>query len=216
MFPYFLKWVQSPEGGNGGEDWTERHIASFVNVAGPMMGVPKALAALLSGETRDTMSLGSFGAYLLEKFFSRRERAELLRTWGGSGASMLPKGGDLIWGNRDDAPDDELDTRYHSYGNIISFTTTNEGVATVAERNKNRTLEKMIDKDQHQNFNVEDSMRLLNQNANADFNKMLEGNYSFGFTSSKKQLKKNNLDPTKWTNPLESQLPYGILNIKLF
>lgn len=208
MFPYFLRWVQSPEGGNGGEDWTERHIASFVNIAGPMMGVPKALAALLSGETRDTMSLGSFGAYLLEKFFSRRERAELLRTWGGSGASMLPKGGEFIWGNRDSAPDDELDTRYHSYGNIVSFTKTNEGESTVFEKDRNRTLEKMIDKDHHQNYNADDSLKLLNQSA-ADFYKMLENNYSFGYTTSKKQLKKNNLDPRKWSNPLESQLPNG-------
>lgn len=81
MFPYFLRWVQDPNGGNGGSDWTEKHIASFVNIAGPMVGVPKALTAMLSGETRDTMSLGSFGAYLLEKFFSRRERANLMRTW---------------------------------------------------------------------------------------------------------------------------------------
>lgn len=81
MFPYFLRWVQDPNGGNGGLDWTEKHIASFVNIAGPMVGVPKALTAMLSGETRDTMSLGSFGAYLLEKFFSRRERANLMRTW---------------------------------------------------------------------------------------------------------------------------------------
>lgn len=50
MFPYFLKWVESPIGGNGGPRWTEEHIESFVNIAGPMMGVPKALTAMLSGE----------------------------------------------------------------------------------------------------------------------------------------------------------------------
>jgi phospholipid:diacylglycerol acyltransferase len=176
-----------------------------------MVGVPKALAALLSGETRDTMSLGSFGAYLLEKFFSRRERAELVRTWGGSGASMLPKGGEFIWGNRNAAPDDELETQHHSYGNIISFTKTNEDESTAFEKGKNRTLEKMIDKDYDQNFNVDDSLKLLNQSASTEFYKMLEGNYSFGFTASKKQLKKNNLDPRKWANPLESQLPNGIV-----
>ncbi|RCH82537.1 hypothetical protein CU098_003946, partial [Rhizopus stolonifer] len=205
MFPYFLRWVQSPEGGNGGEDWTERHIASFVNIAGPMVGVPKALTALLSGETRDTMSLGSFSAYLLEKFFSRRERASLMRSWSG-GSSMLPKGGDAIWGTRNGAPDDE-DNSYHSYGNIISFTKTNEEEATAEEKDKNKTIEKMIDKDVDQNYSVEDSLDLLHQSAAGDFSRMLQTNYSYGITTSKKQLKKNNQDPRKWSNPLESQLP---------
>ncbi|CAO3586930.1 unnamed protein product [Absidia cylindrospora] len=105
---YFFKWVQSPEGGNGGEHWVENNIESFVNIGGPMLGVPKAFAALLSGETRDTTSLGSFGAYLLEKFFSRNERASLLRTWAG-GSSMLPKGGNVFWGDSESAPDDNDD-----------------------------------------------------------------------------------------------------------
>src|SRR5436309_406195 len=121
VFYYFLKWVESDLGGKGGPNWVENHIESFVNIAGPMLGryfcpisvgaaastqhiyftgahglerllgVPKALTMLLSGETRDTAQLGTFGSYVLERFFSRHERAELFRTWGGA-SSLLPRG----------------------------------------------------------------------------------------------------------------------------
>nr|CAG8450344.1 2325_t:CDS:2 [Entrophospora candida] len=94
---YFFKWVESPSGGNGGPNWVNDNIEAFVNIAGPLLGLPKALSALLSGEMRDTVELGAFGIYLLEKFFSKRERADLFRTWGGL-SSMLPKGGEAIWG----------------------------------------------------------------------------------------------------------------------
>ncbi|KAI8885249.1 LACT-domain-containing protein [Backusella circina FSU 941] len=49
LFPYFLKWVESPLGGNGGSHWTNDHIETFVNIAGSMLGVPKAISTLLSG-----------------------------------------------------------------------------------------------------------------------------------------------------------------------
>jgi phospholipid:diacylglycerol acyltransferase len=174
-----------------------------------MVGVPKALTAMLSGETRDTMNLGSFSAYLLEKFFSRRERANLMRTWAG-GASMIPKGSDIIWGTHDQAPDDEEDSKHHSYGNLISFTKANEQEDT---EDKNHTTEKMINKDVEVNYSIEESLELLHQTAAGDFSHMLETNYSYGITTSRKQLEKNNLDPKKWSNPLESQLPIGELCI---
>ncbi|GAA5803772.1 hypothetical protein HPULCUR_009256 [Helicostylum pulchrum] len=202
MFPYFLRWVQDPNGGNGGSDWTEKHIASFVNIAGPMVGVPKALTAMLSGETRDTMSLGSFGAYLLEKFFSRRERANLMRTWGGA-SSMLPKGGDTIWGDSNHAPDDEKNSENHSYGNIVSFTKKKENITS---ESSNQT-EKVVDDEEVNNHSIENALDLLYQTSNIEYTEMLATNFSFGISVSKKELEKNNLDPRKWSNPLESQLP---------
>lgn len=58
--------------------------AAWVNVAGTLLGVPKAMSALLSGEMRDTVELNSAGVYLLEKYFSRNERAKLFRSWAGA------------------------------------------------------------------------------------------------------------------------------------
>jgi hypothetical protein len=101
-------------GGETGE-WVDKYIQSWVNIAGPMLGVPKALASLSSGEMRDTAQLGALETYVMENFFSRRQRAEMLRSWG-SIASMLPKGGDYIWGNSTFAPDGVI-----VKGHMISF-----------------------------------------------------------------------------------------------
>jgi hypothetical protein len=37
----------------------------------------------------------------------------------------------------------------------------------------------------------------------ASFQKMMAENYSIGFERDERQLKRNDADPTKWTNPLE-------------
>jgi phospholipid:diacylglycerol acyltransferase len=56
-----------------------------------MLGTPKAVSALLSGEMKDTAQLNAFAVYGLEKFYSKKERATILRSFPGL-ASMLPKG----------------------------------------------------------------------------------------------------------------------------
>jgi len=96
---YFFKWVTTEEklgGGGGGKDWVENHVHSFVNIAGPILGVPKAVTALLSGEMKDTAAImGTMGA-MVERVFGRNNRQEMWKTWGSVWA-MLPKGGDQIW-----------------------------------------------------------------------------------------------------------------------
>ena len=203
MFPYFLKWVESEKGGHGGKQWVQNHIESFVNIGGPMLGVPKALTSLLSGETRDTMALGSFGAYVLEKFFSRRERTKLMRSWFG-GASMLPKGGEAVWGNKEDAPDDKENERYSSFGNLISFVPRPEGMHENSTETPSNTDDPIL-----QNYTIHDSFKLLLANTDTAFENHLNANYSFGVTTDLNQLKANDEDPTKWSNPLESRLPNG-------
>ena len=96
---YFLQWVCEEEnngGGGGGSDWVEKHVHSFVNIAGTLLGVPKAVPALLSGELKDTAAMLSQLGSLLEQYFGKRLRRNLWNTWG-SLFGMLPKGGDAIW-----------------------------------------------------------------------------------------------------------------------
>jgi phospholipid:diacylglycerol acyltransferase len=40
----FLTWVEKQEPG-----WVDNHVESWVNVAGPILGLPKAFAPLISG-----------------------------------------------------------------------------------------------------------------------------------------------------------------------
>jgi phospholipid:diacylglycerol acyltransferase len=111
---FFFQWVTTSEedgGGGAGKDWVENNIHSFVNIAGPVLGVPKAVAALLSGEMKDTAAIMGTMGVILERVFGRRNRKELWKTWGSLWA-MLPKGGDAIWSNA---------------GDIIKHSTSNEG-----------------------------------------------------------------------------------------
>ena len=160
------------------------------------------------------MAIGSFGAYLLEKFFSRRERANLLRSWGGA-SSMLPKGGDLVWGTNDVAPDDPIfgfQGDHPSYGNMITFTKSDAEAASSSSATESSTTA-TLDEEQHDdrigNHTAKSSIELLHENSPKEYHNMLRSNYSFGISTDKKQLKKNALDETKWSNPLESQLPNG-------
>ncbi|KAI8343654.1 Lecithin:cholesterol acyltransferase-domain-containing protein [Chlamydoabsidia padenii] len=234
---YFFKWVQSPQGGNGGNQWVENHIESFVSIGGPMLGVPKAFAALLSGETRDTTSLGSFGAYLLEKFFSRNERASLLRTWAG-GSSMLPKGGNLFWGDDGAAPDDSDNIAdKSSYGSLGSKNDTNSKSRPIKKPSYNHTHGKLVTflkkrfvngvedtnitvnlddgsnntdnvkGTNYHHYTMDDALELLYSTASPDFSNMIKTNYSNGFSASKRQLQMNINNRTKWANPLEAPLP---------
>ena len=99
------------------------------------------MAALLSGEMKDTVDLNPAGAYgqghnfypvtessvqfvfaVLERFFSKKERQSLFRSWAG-GASMWVKGGNAVWGDATFAPDDEEGVN-HTHGELISFRQT--------------------------------------------------------------------------------------------
>mmetsp|Transcript_9886 Transcript_9886/g.17989 ORF Transcript_9886/g.17989 Transcript_9886/m.17989 type:complete len:590 (+) Transcript_9886:847-2616(+) len=97
---YFFAWVTTPRkegGGGGGDKWVDEYVHSFVNIAGPILGVIKAVPALLSGEMKDTaVLLGTVGS-MAEQFFGRRVRKDLWNTWGSLWA-MLPKGGNAVWG----------------------------------------------------------------------------------------------------------------------
>lgn len=69
---YFLKWVEAePDefgfGGGGGKDWVENNVEAWINIAGTLLGVPKAMTAFMSGEMRDTVELNPMGSYVLEK-----------------------------------------------------------------------------------------------------------------------------------------------------
>lgn len=94
---YFFAWVEAKDHGNAGPNWVEDHVSSWINISGCMLGALKGLPAVLSGEMKDTAQLNAFAVYGLEKFLSRDERAEIFRAMPGI-SSMLPKGGDLVWG----------------------------------------------------------------------------------------------------------------------
>ncbi|KAJ3570900.1 hypothetical protein NP233_g4095 [Leucocoprinus birnbaumii] len=190
---YFFKWVESPEYGNGGPNWVEDHIEAYISIAGPQLGVPKAIAAFLSGEMKDTVQVNPAGAYVLERFFSRKERQKLFRSWAGS-ASMWIKGGNAVWGNGVHAPDDECNAT-HSHGQLIAFRQSQAETAIRGETSRNMTADEASD--------------WILKHTPSTFQKMIATNYSFGIERDEEKLKKNGNDPVKWSNPLEVQLPHA-------
>lgn len=198
---YFLKWVEADGYGNGGTNWVDTHVEAFIDISGSTLGTPKAIVALLSGEMKDTVQLNAMAVYGLEKFFSRRERADLLRSFGGI-ASMLPKGGETVWGHENFAPDDSADLTTSSsnegvsFGNFIRFREPKSSLS-----NKNLTMA--------------DSIQYLLNQGDSDFRRRVEDNYSFGIAKSKKEVEANEKDHRKWSNPLEIALP-NAPNMKIF
>eukprot|EP00892_Ulva_mutabilis_P006675 jgi/Ulvmu1/437/UM001_0444.1 len=96
----FLYWMEeiSPR-------WVEEHVAVHFNAAGPVLGVPKALTSLLSGELKETAQLLGLASVIGEQLLGKEERTLVWRTWG-SALGMLPSGGTRIWGNTTWAADD--------------------------------------------------------------------------------------------------------------
>ncbi|GAV52948.1 hypothetical protein ZYGR_0AI02300 [Zygosaccharomyces rouxii] len=187
---YFLKWAEAKGKyyGNGGEGWTDKHIDSFVNVAGTILGAPKAVPALISGEMKDTIQLNALAMYGLEKFFSRKERLEMLQTWGGI-PSMLPKGGDLIWGTLNSSVEDQLNNNTESLGSFIKFEKLQENARFT------------------KNFTVEDSIDTIMHLSPWWLQDRINDQYTFGYAKTEQELRENEKHHSHWSNPLEVPLP---------
>ncbi|RDA92477.1 hypothetical protein CP533_6467 [Ophiocordyceps camponoti-saundersi (nom. inval.)] len=186
---YFFHWVQSEKGGRGRQDWVDRHIDSWINISGSMLGAVKDLAALLSGETRDSTHLSPLAIYGLERLLSQRERVEILRAMPGV-SSMLPMGGKAVWGDLGWAPDDQP-SQSHSYGSLLNF----------REGGKNLT--------------VEDSLRYLLETSGGWYEDHVKSSYSHGVAHTAAEVEANEEDPSKWINPLETRLPIAP-NLKIY
>ncbi|PVI07481.1 Phospholipid:diacylglycerol acyltransferase [Periconia macrospinosa] len=191
---YFLHWVEAEGYGNGGPGWVDAYIDSWINISGCMLGALKGLPAVLSGEMKDTAQLNAFAVFGLEKFLARHERAEIFRAMPGI-SSMLPMGGNAVWGDHDGAPDDEAGQEV-SFGNFIRF------------KESNTTLTA-------KNLTVEESLPFLFKNTEDWYKDMVQRSYSHGVAHTRKQVEDNQLIPAKWINPLETRLPLAP-NLKIY
>lgn len=183
---YFFHWVESEGYGNGGSTWVNDHIESWINISGCMLGAVKDLPAVLSGEMRDTVQLNAFAVYGLEKFLSRNERAEIFRAMPGI-SSMLPIGGEAVWGDVNGAPDDRPGQNV-TFGSFLNFKETNSSTTPG-------------------NMTVEQALPYLYNRTEEWYVNAIRRSYSHGVAHSKKEVEQNQLNPGKWINPLETRLP---------
>jgi phospholipid:diacylglycerol acyltransferase len=183
---YFFHWVAAADGGGGGDDWVERYVDSWINISGCMLGALKGLPAVLSGEMKDTAQLNAFAVYGLEKFLSREERAQIFRAMPGI-SSMLPIGGEAVWGNATWAPDDTPGQKV-SYGSFLNFKYSNNS-------------------HEYRNLTVEQSLAYLMDTTESWYNDQVRGSYSHGVAHTTAEVEANEKDPKRWINPLETRLP---------
>ena len=189
-----MAWVEAQGYGNGGSEWIDTHIEAWINISGCMLGALKDVPAVLSGEMKDTAQLNTFAVYGLEKFLSKQERAEIFRAMPGI-SSMLPKGGDAVWGNKTWAPDDRPGQNV-SFGTFINF------------RESNST-------NPRHNLTVDQSMEYLWDHTESWYQDQVRHAYSHGVAHTTAEIKSNMKNPRKWVNPLETRLPKAP-NLKIY
>ncbi|XWS17462.1 hypothetical protein CRYUN_Cryun33cG0069900 [Craigia yunnanensis] len=109
-FLHFMKWVEAPApmGGGGGSGWCAKHIKAVVNIAAPFLGAPKSVALHFSIEARDIAVARAFAPGFLDKdvlgLQTFQHLMRMFRTWDAT-RSMIPKGGETIWGGLDWSPE---------------------------------------------------------------------------------------------------------------
>ncbi|CAJ1370765.1 unnamed protein product [Effrenium voratum] len=101
----FMDWIAKAD-----SSWVDRHVHTLANLGGPLLGAMGPLTSLLSGE----FHMGAMAvllAPLLRNLLGedgRLEMRDVARTWG-SLYEILPKGGDLVWGSRQEPTDCRCD-----------------------------------------------------------------------------------------------------------
>ncbi|XP_031110519.1 putative phospholipid:diacylglycerol acyltransferase 2 [Ipomoea triloba] len=128
-FLHFLKWVESPPpmGGGGGPSWCAKHIKAIMNVGPAFLGVPRSFSSILSAEGKDISFIRSMAPGLFDETFRRFQTMEhvmrVSRTWD-SVVSLIPKGGETLWGNLDWSPEEEYNcssvTKKYQLTSILS------------------------------------------------------------------------------------------------
>lgn len=121
------------------------------------------------------------------------------------------QGGTDVWGNISWAPDDEPDSS-HTHGELIAFrraaAVSAQDLTHGVEQTKNMTADDAstwILERTPSTFQVYASRLFFHDALLTKEQKMIWTNYSFGIERDEEVLKKNALDPRKWTNPLEVQ-----------
>ncbi|EPS73844.1 hypothetical protein M569_00907, partial [Genlisea aurea] len=232
-FLHFMKWVEAPMpmGGGGGRRWCRKYLKAVVNIAPAFLGVPKSVASVLSAESKDVAFVRSMAPGLLGSGLQTLEHVmRVTRTWD-SVVSLLPKGGEALWGDLHSSPEDHhvCNLRKPSssdnqrggggYGRIVSFHETSSLDALPTLQSWNGSCRKVwteydevspetirrISEDKAA-YTVESLLDLLRWVA-PKMMKRAEAHFSHGLADD---LNDPKYDHYKyWSNPLETKLPHA-------
>ncbi|KAK3289625.1 hypothetical protein CYMTET_2956 [Cymbomonas tetramitiformis] len=204
VFHYFVNWVTRQDGGVEAT-WVHRYIHAFVNIAGPMLGSSKVVTGMYSGESSDIRELSTLGL-ALTNYVNQKDRVALFRSWG-SVASLIPRGGDLLWhsglddgvvagfGEQTAAEDSDVGElpRQPSFDALVYY---NNATGGLHHMRNDAVLEEVF----------KDQRKLLREHWLA---KQYGSWYSHGIARTEAEMLAKKELPASWTNVLESQLPYA-------
>ncbi|PIA43147.1 hypothetical protein AQUCO_02000522v1 [Aquilegia coerulea] len=148
-FLHFMKWVEAPApmGGGGGSDWCAKHIKAVMNIGGPFLGVPKAVTGLFSAEAKDVAVARAIAPGVLDKDLFRLQTLQhvmrMTRTWD-STMSMIPKGGDTIWGGLDWSPEEYYECIHKRHKHNDTELAADKGAEHVDSQTKSLPYGRMI------------------------------------------------------------------------
>jgi len=222
--------VESENGGKGGRSWVNDHIDSFISIATPMLGVPKAVSSVLSGEMKDTAELNSVLQLIKENLISKNDLLTMFRSFG-SIPSMFPKGGDAIWGDGGDSTPDNI-----TGGHLLTFIKEETGgKSSFAKEAENRddmeevsscpsdhvsyAMEKKVidaavrSRIGSANYTLDEAYELL-ESISPEYMERVKKFYSFGVADNP-SLSQYEDDSRYWANPMETALP-NAPNMKIY
>ncbi|XP_065866789.1 putative phospholipid:diacylglycerol acyltransferase 2 isoform X2 [Euphorbia lathyris] len=203
-FLHFLKWVETPPpvGGGGGPGWCNKYIKSIMNIGPTFLGVPKTISNLLSAEGKDVAFIRAMFPGILDSEILRLQTLEhvlrVSRTWD-STMSLMPKGGETIWGNLDWSPEERhvCDLSKKTYRRSSVNDNTSD-VNEVFQVKKSVKYGRIISFSKSASELPSSQLPSINS-------KRAEAHFSHGIA--------DNLDDPKykhykyWSNPLETRLP---------
>ncbi|KAK9807752.1 hypothetical protein WJX72_008044 [[Myrmecia] bisecta] len=101
--------------------WSEKHLFAYISIGGAPLGVPKAEAALRSGEMHDVAKLGTFARILSWFALTPKAAKNLLSSWPCIYGDLYLQGGCPVWGTESGAPDDteEMQRANVTYGGLV-------------------------------------------------------------------------------------------------
>jgi phospholipid:diacylglycerol acyltransferase len=168
-----------------GPEWVEEHIAGIVHIGGTLLGLPKAIGSILTGEVRNSAELPDLARILVDSMVNRTTVMRILRTYG-SIPAMLPLGGNKVWPKLlHMVLDDEED---------IWFTAANGSAVHLGGRDVW--------------LGAADARALLRNVSSDRYVELMDKYYTYE-TATEEELKGGKLldDPTSWSNPLRAPLP---------
>ena len=173
-------------------------MAEYVVIAGAMLGTPKVLAGLISGEIRDTAEMKGLQEYLTSTVVPHSSRTALWRSWG-SLLSLMPFGDERIWGNATYAPD-----LPDSTGVTIMMEARASAMEAVGYEQSTPTRPLV----HAGNLTLDQTLQFLFSSSigGADLQAKL-AEHSFGADPEGRLLHAHDLEPRHWANPLEARLP---------